>query len=1661
MRISLLKPTVLILIAFIWTVSARAQQKTLLIKLSDPDHHSALDSLERGLSFKKIRQNGIPTARLKGKLKVERVFRPAGKNEAKHKKYGLHQWYKVSYEASFADSSKIVSTLSREVTIFESPRTQAQSVTFPEDSLFRLQWNFRNTGQTQGRPGADISLINAQRIEKGKPGVIISIHDSGIDSLHKDLIKNLWTNTNEIAGNGIDDDDNGFVDDIHGWNFASDNNILQDTDGHGTHIAGVIGDKANRTGVTGIAGGDSDENGVRLMICRLDDELPGLRILNPEESIVYAADNGSVISQNSWNTFGFSGSVRDAIWYFRDEAKNSLINGGVVIFAAGNMGQIEQRYESKESNVMMVGNTDHNDILSTRSNYGSWLALCAPGTDIFSNYVHGIWKRLSGTSMAAPHVSGVAGLVLSKFGHPNYSPDSLIQKIKAAADPIDQLNTPSHYGRLGAGRLNAFRAVIKDDHIAPQRIDSIHVINVRSQDVSLQWLAPFDSVFSAFRYQVKYWNESMMDSVVFAIEFPDAGDTVNFRVEKLQPSTQYSIQVTSFDYFGNKSSASPVIHVKTEDRPQLLINSYQSIHRFQCDSTYLSSLTIANTGASELDWQILTRHPDSLSMSSVQMKVINYWTYYEVHSFAREQGCKVFELSNEAKPFDLIGTNVLILDQQANRMNTSQYTMIRDWVLRGGNLVMMYDATAPDLTVNGLASLFGVRFARYDALHSDAVEPGGSHVMLDKILKLSFNSFQAYLVPDQQDFPHGIFPLVFDSEHNPHIIAGTFGKGKVIFAGSRFLQSYGISNDDNFLFGKNVIRWLTQDPQLQSAPQFGTVFSGENQNIVLSFNHDLGSNYSGTFYLKSNDPDHTLSALDYVLQIAGNPEINTQDSLSYDTTFIGYPLSKKLKITNSGIDTLKAKFETASSSFISMAESISILPGMSDSIQITFIPHHDGMQSAKLFIRHSDVLVDSVLLTGIGKLPSHLAVLPDDTLYINTDEKGFARKNLYIHNLEGSTNLNYTTSIKRAEPQKQGLEQFTFDHKRIGIHTYHLYGSNLEKLDWQTSTIHPLGGSIKFSELNIDTMDLLVLDQTLYNFTLADIDTIRTWVKKGGNLLVQIDQVFDSGKLNALLSGTDFRSTIHYPLTNSDTLFATLLHPVTDGVPEIYPEYFQTHLKIANSLKEILQDKYENTFMAWDTLGTGRILLAADVIVDLNLDNDHHKNFLTQAFNWLLTRDPYWLAIYPSRKQELKPGEVANLEITINEPAKRERTASIFFKTNDPGHLQKTVVIKVSATSQAQSPNDIPMQFTPDTIVVKENLPQGAVIAQLKGFDKNGDMVNWFSTEPVMAISKNGVISIADSAKIDFEKNTSLQITFNITDGIDTVSKSGTISIINVNEAPNVTIPDTVVFNEDGTYALPLIFMDPEGDNLSLRFSASPNSVFTQKQILLDKATLFFMPDANANGNTIVTIFASDNEFVDSAMCLIRVLPVNDAPELNEFPDVEIFNGDSLVLEFTVFDPDNNELQISVDAENELILSDHEFSTAKTAIDESFLNTFRVKRNGTTDVRVTAFDGALKTEKMFNLKVSSITGNSVVIESIFKVFPNPASGSVNVSSNTGASTISSLAILDVRCSEIRSTYFSETVSQATIAVSDLPSGMYFLKIKTVDKSILIYKINIE
>jgi subtilisin family serine protease len=347
--------------------------------------------------------------------------------------------------AAMKSDSRVVYAEGNEV--IRLPESQDNGTAEAPNDLDSKLWGLNNTGQDGGKSGADIHAVDAWKVttgDKSANGPLIAIIDTGIDYNHPDLKANLFVNPGEVAGDGIDNDGNGVIDDVYGYNANADNGNPLDGHSHGTHVAGTIGAVGNNgIGVTGVM------QNARLMAVKIFDDSGSTSTDAIVRGLMYATKMGADITSNSWGGGGYSHAIYDAF----------KTNPALHVIAAGNSGYDNDKRDNFPSNydldnIVAVAATTRVDEKASYSQYGAKnVDVAAPGSQIWSTIPGGRYGNKSGTSMATPHVSGVAGLIASAY--PNASPAEIKERLIKGSDPVVALDGLT----VSNGRVNAARSL--------------------------------------------------------------------------------------------------------------------------------------------------------------------------------------------------------------------------------------------------------------------------------------------------------------------------------------------------------------------------------------------------------------------------------------------------------------------------------------------------------------------------------------------------------------------------------------------------------------------------------------------------------------------------------------------------------------------------------------------------------------------------------------------------------------------------------------------------------------------------------------------------------------------------------------------------------------------------------------------------------------------------------------------------------------------------------------------------------------------------------------------------------------------------------------------------------------------------------------------------
>lgn len=565
----------------------------MIVELSDELCSRVEEDLAAGgfLQTRSQQMNSVFAAM--GASSVRRLFEDGGEWEPRHRQAGLHKWYVVSYDPSLPRTKAVTDLEAIDGIVTVEPVRRIKPMAIFDDPMLPQQWHYINDG-TVGKDHKKGCDINVERVWEnftgGSSDVIVAVVDGGIDMTHPDL-----------AAVTIPGGANGSK------NFVTGSyNVTPHS--HGTHVAGTIGAiNNNGIGVAGIAGGLDGKGGVRLLSCQVfatgsDGKDIGGDFYN---AVIWGADHGAVISQNSWGyTYdskedaargSIGASMKKAVDYFIDYAgtdKNGNqvgpMKGGVVIFAAGNEAW-PNGWPAQYERIVAVGSVAPDFTRAYYSNYGDWVDIAAPGGSytyekgqVLSTTPGNTYSWFQGTSMACPHVSGVAALLVSHFGGPGFTNEMLKERLLGGANS-HALSPVSKIGPL----VDAFGSFSYGSTTPPNPVEDFSV-SAESNNIDFTWNVTRDEDdMKAYGYLVlacklrgtlENLNPSytIPPSVSYStVEVGELkpGSPLSGRISGLDFDTDYYTAIIGFDYSKNYSVISPLKKISTGHNSQPVIET--------------------------------------------------------------------------------------------------------------------------------------------------------------------------------------------------------------------------------------------------------------------------------------------------------------------------------------------------------------------------------------------------------------------------------------------------------------------------------------------------------------------------------------------------------------------------------------------------------------------------------------------------------------------------------------------------------------------------------------------------------------------------------------------------------------------------------------------------------------------------------------------------------------------------------------------------------------------------------------------------------------------------------------------------------------------------------------------------------------------------------
>ena len=1002
---------------------------------------------------KKYVQTGVtPLDRVNQKVKavsMTRVFPYAGKNEAKHKAFGLDLWYDVHYEASgmklaqarnlfrsaegvsYAQRIPLYKPIGGERFLEVSPAAVAKAAkaasTMPfNDPLLNDQWHYNNDGHIAGtKMGADANVFKAWETGvTGSKDVVVAIIDGGFQVDHPDLKDNVWINTAELNGKpGVDDDGDGYVDDIYGYNFVINSSDIN-AHSHGTHVAGTVGATNNNgIGVCGVAGGSDGKGGVKMMVCQVfDSRASSSAVADFGAAIVYAADRGASIAQCSWGA-SVAGdedkSVTEAVDYFTKNGGGDKMNGGLCIFAAGNNGEEGDYYPGCLDKVVAVGSMAPDGSVAYYSNRGKWVDVTAPGGLEDNGQQYGVLSTLpnstygynEGTSMACPHVSGIAALILSKYGNKQFSNETLRTLLTTSVNDLYTQN-PEYEGLMGSGYIDAYKALQGKEGSVPEAVADF-TVTASHDNALIEWVIPETEEKSIDHHVIYYSTEAFsatddlnkLSSATVDTKFKYSGDKMSYEVEGLKASTKYYFAIVAYNRWGKASAVSPIKEATTNAGPKVQVD--QKNLSMTVDATKAStaeaSFNVKNAGEGVLKYQLTTATTRATMSTSARNLKPN---------------------PGQVLPFS--GTVSPTLAKR-NAVASSDYKA-ENWpdTLTYSNYVYSYIGETDTKLPNALAQYFYVDKATYpngfnltDLLiqgqngQNPEIEiyDGSRSISRASLIQKVNYDFWAYNYPitlkEQIYFaPGSSFWVVAKFPAGAKNPLGTGKTARTDIAqysfyssdnGTTWTQLSEVLKGTSFESVASQLTWAVQavskNPDwsqvLNPEPISGEVRPNESQKVTLKNDGQklVNGTYKFNIHVKSNEAVDSKQQVALAMTVKGyKPELHSQQLVDFGDLLVGQTKTIDVELTNSGYGVFGGQYGMlqAPKNVKSSSDQFNVSKGANNiaarsigTLPVTFAPTKEGNFSSTITLTDKNGNQHSFLVRGVASVPAKQSVTPD------------------------------------------------------------------------------------------------------------------------------------------------------------------------------------------------------------------------------------------------------------------------------------------------------------------------------------------------------------------------------------------------------------------------------------------------------------------------------------------------------------------------------------------------------------------------------------------------------------------------------------------------------------------------------------------------------------
>lgn len=1315
-------------------------------------------------------------------VSMKRVFPYSPKYEERHKAFGLDLWYDITFEGSgitvsqaknlykaapgvthagaVAKMKPIGGESFREITPSEIAKASKAAATMPfNDPLLSSQWHYHNDGSINGSvAGADINAFEAWQTAGvcGSSDVLVAIIDGGFQVDHPDLAQNAYVNEAELNGQpGVDDDGNGYVDDVYGYNFVTSSSDIS-AHSHGTHVAGTVGAVNNNgIGVAGVAGGNgSDQTGVKMLVCQVFDSRTSADG-NFADALVYAADMGASIAQCSWGQSSADyedASITEAVKYFTQYGGGDKMSGGLCIFAAGNTQDEGNYYPQCLDEVVAVGAMTNSKEPAYYSTRGSWVDVTAPGgledygeeNGVLSTLPNSTYGYNEGTSMACPHVSGIAALVLSKYGNSQFTNETLRTLLTSSVNDL-YTDNPSWEGLMGSGYIDAYKALQVSQGSTPTAVTE-YTLTPSHDNVLVEWIIP-ESDEGIIDHHVIYYSTTeftaesdltKLNSVSVDTKFMASGDTMSYELDGLSAETTYYFAIKTYNRWGTGSELSPIQSATTNAGPVISFDKTSLSMTIDATSSTTASdeFVISNTGAGVLKYSI-SAATKSVSISrssrnevspgnvvpfsgSVAMKKASSNTVVSSDYYAGDYPKEMawtsgiyayIGESDTSKPNALAQLFVVDEDSFPNGFNLTALNF--GGAYGSDPVIEIYDGSRSISTASLLQTVDYSYFAyNYDINLGEQIyfEPGSSFWVVAK-------------------YPAGqTYPLGMGTANTSNIQQYSYFSTD---NGSTWMQLNEALSGSSYESVADNMTWdvtaISKNPDwsavLNPNPAEGQVRSGESQTVTMSNDGQqlVNGTYNFNLVVSTNESQASDNKLSVKMTVSGyKPSLSSQQLVDFGDLLVGQEKTLTIELSNSGFGAFTGRnggslyassgnIACTSDQFEMPSYMSAIAARSTGSMDVTFKPTAAGSVSGRVTLTDKNGNTYSFTVRGVASDPAKVSVDKDTLDFEDLDVSGESKSLSFNITNEGQYPLEYVFPKYSSE---------TID----GIGTVHKFGysyiSNLNGSDafsydnnpdltnetditstfndntWQSSAIN-LGFSFPFYGTNYDQIYVtsygsVIMNNSDYariscNIPTADCVSGYGYISAYVNadkLAMGSDSKISYGKQDGKFV-IKFKDVLTYALEGGDARTKVSFHMAlcSDGSVEVYYDDYDPYSVYGSGM---------HNFVGISDVDCEDPFVVTDYDYAETDDTYLYQSIMTGSAIKIVAPASSMIESISSTDGVIGIGESAEITVTASAANENlyagELTNYLTLLTNDPSQPSTTITLKANITGDGLVP---------------------------------------------------------------------------------------------------------------------------------------------------------------------------------------------------------------------------------------------------------------------------------------------------------------------------------------------------------------------------------------